>query len=249
MKLRLFFYFIFLVVGLISVGFWYRHELPPSLEAPVPVVAETSMEQPALPAPPPSLPKQVLLEVPYISEAPDGNWTGPWINGCEEAAIAMVESFYNGVKTVSTVDARNLMQQLFDEQNKEWGSNANSDAARTAQLVQTLGLFKVAIKEKPTIEDIQKEVHAGRPVISLHRGFDLGNKNIPFLATGSSYHSVVVIGYDDTTREFITNDDGDAKTGRGKRYNYDVFMQSLHDYNYEEKLANGPARVIFTDKP
>lgn len=249
MKLRLFFYLAILVIGIVGTAVWYKYALPRNPEAPVPVVAETGVEQTVLPALEPALPSQALLEVPYISEAPDGNWTGPWINGCEEAAVAMVESFYKGVKTVSTVDARNLMQQLFDEQDKEWGSNANSDAARTAQLVQTLGLFKVAIKEKPTVEDMQKEIHAGRPVITLHRGFDLGNKNIPFLSTGSSYHSVVVIGYDNVTQEFITNDDGDAKTGKGKRYSYDVFMKSLHDYNYEEKLANGPARVIFTDRP
>jgi len=59
---------------------------------------------------------------------------------------------------------------------------------------------------------------------------------------------MVVVGYDDTTREFIVHDDGDQKNGTNYRYEYDLFMNSLHDYIYVTNTTNGPARVIFTSK-
>ena len=79
-----------------------------------------------------------------------------------------------------------------------------------------------------------------------HRGFDLKNKNIPFLSTGSSYHSTVIVGFDDAKKEFIVNDDGDLTHGPGHVYDYTLFMNSLHDYDYSDNKADGPARVIFT---
>lgn len=207
----------------------------------VPVVLRTPTPT-AIPTPP----VQVQLAVPYVNEAPDGNWSGPWKNGCEEAAVVMVEAFYQNKSSVSIAEAKQMMQQLFDEQDREWGSNANSDAARTVQFIHELDLFQARIVEDPTVQQIKEEVAAGRPVITLHRGFELGNPNILFLATGSSYHTLVVIGYDDATGEFIVHDDGDATAGANRRYAYGVVMDSLHDYSYQTKLADGPPRAIFT---
>lgn len=239
MKPRLFFYSIFFITGLLGVALW--HDNAPVTSLPQP---ETNVE-PAVAV----LPAQVSLEVPYVSEAPDSNWTGPWKNGCEEAAIVMVERFYKQQKEVGVADARAALLHLFNFQDQRWGSNANSDAARTADIANSLRLFRAHVVTSPTLEDIKKELVAGRPVITMHRGFDLGNKNIPFLATGSSYHTLVVTGYDDAAQEFITHDDGDMKAGRGRRYAYSVLMNSLHDYNYISKLADGPARVLFTAQP
>lgn len=191
---------------------------------------------------------RVILSVPYISEAPDGNWTGPWKNACEEASITMVDKFYLGEKVVSARTAKEFMQMLFDTEDKIYKSNANSDAARTAYLINNYSSFKGKIKEKPTIGDIKAELKAGRPVISFHRGFDLKNKNIPFLATGSSFHAMVIIGYDDDKRVFITNDDGDVLDGAGHEYSYNLFMNSLHDYNYTTNNSDGIPRAIFTSK-
>ncbi len=205
----------------------------------VPVVLST-------PTPTPTRLVRVQLAVPYVNEAPDDNWSGPWNNGCEEAAVVMIEAFYQNKSAVSIAEAKQMMQRLFDEQDRVWGSNANSDAARTVQFVATLGLFRARVVNAPTVEQIKEEVAAGRPVITLHRGFELGNPNIPFLATGSSYHTLVVIGYDDATGEFIVHDDGDAKAGAYRRYEYSVVMDSLHDYDYQSKLADGPPRAIFT---
>jgi len=196
-----------------------------------------------LPAPDPEV---LQLAVPYINEAPEGKWVGPWKNACEEASITMVEKFYQGKNEVTVEEAKEFMMMLFEKQFKIWGSDRDADAERAVRIINDFTSYTAVIKDNPTIEDIKKEIIEGHPVISLHYGKDLNNPNIPFLATGSYYHMMVIIGFDDLTQEFITNDDGDTKTGAAHRYDYYLFLKSLHDFDFKSQKANGPARVIFT---
>jgi len=188
----------------------------------------------------------VNLAVPYINEAPDDDWTGPWKNACEESSIAMVENYYLGRKAVNKWNAKNYMISLFNFQDTIYGSNADADSIRTLKIIQDKTSFNGKIVKKPTLEQIKKELQQKRPVISLHYGFGLKNKNIPFLATGSSYHMMVIVGYDDDKKEFITNDPGDRVAGHNHRYSYDLFMNTLHDFDFKTKRASGEAVVIFT---
>lgn len=188
----------------------------------------------------------VVLVVPYVNEAPNGIFTGPWKNACEEASISMVEGYYLGKKTVLKNEAEEFMTMLFEKQDILHGSNSNSDAARTAEMINKYSSYGAFIKENPTIEEIKSEVNKGRPVLTPNYGFSLKNPNIPFLLSGSSYHMVVVIGFNDETREFITNDSGDEKTGAGYRYGYDLFMSTIRDYDYSTNKVSGPPRAIFT---
>lgn len=191
-------------------------------------------------------PTRVSLDVPYVNEAPENIWTGSWKNACEEATIAMVDKYYAGVKTVSVPEAKVYLQALFDFQKREYGSDANSDAARTLEIIKSEADFDGRVVTNPTIEQIKEELRAGRPIIGFHRGFDLQNKNIPFLRTGSSYHTTVIKGFDDMAGHFITHDPGDSKEGADHVYEYELYMNSLHDYRYTTGLADGPPRVIFT---
>lgn len=188
----------------------------------------------------------VFLNIPYVNEAPFGVFSGPWKNACEEASITMAEAYYTGKKTVSINEAEKFMSMLFEKENILYGSNSNSDAARTAEIINKYSSYGAFIKENPTIEEIKSEINQNRPVITPNYGFGLKNPNIPFLPSGSSYHMVVIIGYNDGTREFITNDSGDGKTGAGYRYGYDLFMSAIRDYDYSTGKVSGPSRAIFT---
>ncbi len=188
----------------------------------------------------------VKLPVPYVSEVPDGRWVGSWKNACEEASITMLQAYYSGQKTISIANAKAFMQNLFNIEHKLWNSDANTDTARTLKLITDDSDFNGRIVLAPTVEDIKAELDAGRPVIVPLNGFTLGNKNIPFLASGSGYHMFVIIGYDAATGEFITNDTGDTINGPGHRYKYARLMNAIHDYNYTDAKTDGPARVIFT---
>ncbi len=190
--------------------------------------------------------KSIVLNVPYVSEAPDGNWTGSWINTCEESSITMVHRFYQGESTTTIAESKEFMTILFKEQKKLYGSDANSNSERTLDLIKKFADFNGEIVTDPTIDNIKNEIKKGRPVISMHYGTDLQNPNIPFMATGSAFHVIVVIGFNDETQQFITHDNGDAKDGINHAYSYDIFMNSLHDYNHKTYKSDGPARVIFT---
>lgn len=192
--------------------------------------------------------RKVFLTVPYINEAPGNVWTGPWKNACEEASVTMVDKYYYGLSSVPVADSKKMMSDLFDFQNKIWGSNADSDTERTKRIIGENTIYNATIIEKPTILQIQKELQGKRPVIVPLYGFDLGNKNIPFVPAprGTSYHMIVIVGYDDDTRKFITNDPGDTIQGPNHRYDYDVLMNAIHDYSFVTRHADGPARAIFT---
>ena len=188
----------------------------------------------------------VKLTVPYIKEVPAGTSGGPWKNACEEASMTMLEQYYTGKKVMNVDAGKVFMQLLFAKENILYGSNVNSDTTQVKYLVTTYADYNVKIVDNPTVAEIKSEIDAGRPVITPHYGFDLHNPHIPFLRTGTSYHMMVVIGYDDATQQFIVNDPGDTVDGQGYRYGYDLFMSTIHDYSYVTKKANGPARAIFT---
>jgi hypothetical protein len=193
-----------------------------------------------------SLPTPVRLAVPYVSEVPDGKWVGSWKNACEEASITMLQGYYSGQKRVSIANAKAFMQNLFVIERKLWGSDANSDVVQTIKLITEDSDFNGRAVEAPTVENIKAELEAGRPVIAPINGFVLGNKNIPFLASGSGYHMFVIIGYDDAAQEFIVNDTGDTIDGPGHRYDYGLLMRAMRDYNRASQKTDGPARAIFT---
>lgn len=189
---------------------------------------------------------KVQLSVPYVSEVPDGRWIGSWKNACEEASITMVQAYYSGQKKVGVASAKAFMQNLFSIERKLWGSDANSDVARTVKLIADNTDFNGRQVEAPSVAEIKAELDAGRPVIAPINGFTLANKNIPFLASGSGYHMFVIVGYDDAAAEFIVNDTGDTVDGPAHRYGYDRLMAAMHDYVNATQKTNGPVRAIFT---
>lgn len=187
----------------------------------------------------------VHLTVPFIIEIPDGVWTGPWKNACEEAAMAMVDQYYQGVSKISRQASKNIMWPLFIYQDSVWGSNADSNATRTAKIIEAKLDFKATIKRNPTMEEIKNELRAGRPVMSFHYAKYLDNPGHRFRINGSYFHVMVLSGFDEATQEFITEDPG-AENGLDYRYKYDKLMATLGDFNHITKRVDGPATVIFT---
>jgi len=226
-------------------AFRYRNDIAPT---DIPQNTQSTVPPQDYNSKPNSDTTEVNLAVPFILESPEGSWKGPWINACEEASMTMVENYYQGNTTVSNSDAQKFMEGLFAYEDAQYGSNANSDANRTVQIINNKTSYHGTIKLNPTIDDIKNELRAGHPVISLHYGFDLHNNNIPFAVHGSYYHMLVIKGFDDSKHAFITNDDGDKITGADHLYDYDQLMVSIHDYNTATHKTDGTPTVIFTSK-
>jgi hypothetical protein len=189
----------------------------------------------------------IKLPVPFIAEVTDGQWVAPWNNACEEAAITMVDQYYLGIKKISVQRSRDLLWPLFDIQDKLFGKNTDTDTEQTAKLANLKMAYKATVVDSPTLEQIKDEIRQARPVIVPVYGFGLNNPELRFRREGSSYHMLVLSGFDDAKSEFITQDSGTVN-GLDFRYKYDTIMSVLHDFNHKESKVNGPAKAIFTQQ-
>lgn len=180
----------------------------------------------------------VELSVPYVSQVPDGEWVKPWDQACEEASITMVEGYFAQTPPLSLDASKQKMQAMIDWEDQTWKKNDDTDADETLALIEAMSSFEAQVKRNPSVEDIQAELRAGRPVIFFVNMYQLYRET----DKGDSFHVGVITGFDEDKKEFIVNDPARV----AKRYPYEVMMQALHDYNPESKEADGTPTVMFT---
>lgn len=198
-------------------------------------VANTNTTQPE---PKPELPASFNLDVPFTTQAPFANWDEEHEEFCEEASALTVHYYYQG-KTFTKDIAEQELQRIKDFENGYFGFYKDTTAEQTAELMKEYwGYTRVDVEYDPSIEDIKTHIAAGRPVIVPTAGRQLGNPN--FKAPGPLYHMLVVRGYSST--QFITNDVGTRK-GENYRYEYDVIMNAMHDWNGGD-VDNGQKAII-----
>jgi len=198
--------------------------------------AETTTEQ------------NVTLPVPFTSQIPNGSWSKPWNNACEEASIIMTEGYYYGYSDIIPKKiAIDNIGSLFKIEDRVFGFNADTDAAHTALLINKYTDFSAKIVDNPSLDQIKNQIDIGRPVISFHYAKNLENKNHRWRTGSSYYHVMVLVGYDDFKQNFLVHDSGDPNTGNFYQYSYKGIMESLKDFNYKTKKASGVPRVLFTD--
>ncbi len=173
------------------------------------------------------LPSRVLLDVPFTSQAPEKNWDQPWQDACEEAAVLMLDAYYKKY-SLSPLFARDELQKIVDwETAKGWGGSIEIEKVK--EVVQWyMGRVNTRVIENPTVDDIKRSLANNHPVLVVADGKVLPNPN--FRSGGPLYHALVVIGYDDATGEFVTNDPG-TQFGAGFKYKYDDLMNSIRDWN------------------
>jgi len=182
------------------------------------------------------------LPVPFTSQAPFSDWHEPWQNACEEATIVMVDSFYKQ-KTLEPEGARQALLDIFRIKNNTFGWSLDEDADTIAELINAYLPWEASVAVSPTVEQIKQEIDAGRPVIIPAYGKALYNPH--FKNGGPIYHTVVISGYDDAARMFITQEPG-TRHGLDFRYSYDRIMNAMHDF-VPGNTANGRRVAIFTN--
>lgn len=182
---------------------------------------------------------EVLLSVPFAPQAPRGNWSQPYQDACEEAAVIMADRFIRGEGlTVDEMD--NEILRMIEWQRQKYGSHKDTNSAETAQLAEDYFSLSSRVIYKVDVEDIRNELRTGRPVIVLVDGRKLGNPFYTF--PGPEKHTLVIIGFD--VEGFITNDPG-TKRGDGYRYPADKLMGAMIDYDGRQAGTKGKAMVVF----
>lgn len=171
-----------------------------------------------------TLPKQINLDVPFTSQAPEKDWGHPWQDACEEAAILMMDAYYKKYN-LSPLFAKDELFRIWEwEQSRNFGKSI--EIQEIQEIFSKYFNFKSNIVENPTVDDIKKSVAGGNPVLVVADGKVLPNPH--FRNGGPVYHALVIRGYDED--EFITNDPG-TQFGKNFKYKYDDLMNAIHEWN------------------
>lgn len=193
--------------------------------------------------------RSIFLDVPFMSQAPFGNWSDPRKqDGCEEAAVVMAMAWVKG-ETLSAKSVDDEINKIASYEEETVGTFHDTSAFDTAETIFK-GYFKyekVEVRYRIKKEDIAKELASGNLVIVPTRGQLLGNPN--YTPPGPVTHNLVVTGYDLKTKEFITNDPGTRK-GKGYRYDENVLVDAIVDYptGLHEKIEEEKTVMIVVSK-
>ncbi len=147
-----------------------------------------------------AIPVKTYLPVPFLCQAPYGNWNQPWQDACEEAAIIMAIKYMEGEqlnrRTVPRLRSGQGAQEILDMvafQRKHYGGHYDLTAKQMAQLIKDYYKYdKVEVRYDIEVEDIKKELAKGNLVIAPMAGRLLGN---PFYTPpGPAYHAILFNG-------------------------------------------------------
>lgn len=204
-----------------------------------------SVKRAAAKAPP--LPAAVSIAgVPFTPQAPQGDWSLPFSEACEEAAVLMAVSWAQGVSSLSPAEVtREILEQVAFE-NYTFGYNQDTGLAETLELfTRHYGYRNAVLRYDIRLDDIRREIAADSVVLVPVAGALLKNS---YYISPPPYHMIVLIGYDDVAGEFITNDPG-TRYGAGFRYPYGRLWDAVHDWTgSEETILSGRKGMIAVRK-
>lgn len=204
---------------------------PDSIPTPVVQPADT-VPIPEPETPPPAAqttPSGVFVDydVAFASQAPFGVWDDVHGETCEEAAMVMAVYHFRG----QSLTAHTMEQALLSLVKWE-GDHGYSIDLTTQETVAVLGAYfdyQTTLHTDVSIVAIKAELDQGNLVIIPAAGRELGNPY--FTDPGPIYHMLVVRGYDETKKEFITNDPG-TRRGEAYRYSYQTLLSAIHDWDH-----------------
>lgn len=175
------------------------------------------------------LPGSIVHDVPFVPQAPFGDWNDiRQANACEEASALMAVRWMRG-EGIGRREAEDLFLAMWDWQEERYGNVLDTSVADTADWIirDYLGYEQVSVQYGITVNDIRRELASGNLVIVPTDGRRLNN---PYYSPpGPEVHMLVVIGYDDAQQQFITNDPG-TRNGASLRYTYADLIDAVADY-------------------
>jgi hypothetical protein len=231
-----------LVLGSVS-GVVARHYLNQrAAAAPLPGVT-TVHAQPLLvevgpgtmPTPTP-LPSQVLLQVPYTTQAPLNNWAQHQ-ESCEAATLTMLAAYWQNSSAV-VIDPHAADASI--NQIDRWKSQPDLNVTMMGELAeQHFGYAYRIVPNDPKV--IAEQLSAGRPLIAEVRTHALGNPRYPgysnhYEQNGYSVpHFILIIGYDSTG--VWLNDPG-ISWGRGYHISYAQLAHAIDSLDQHHPALN-----------
>lgn len=173
--------------------------------------------------------QNILLNIPFTSQAPFGNWADArQEDGCEEASVLMVMHWVKETN-LAPEEALAVIISISDYELARFGEFRETSLRDTGERILRgyFGYDNFEIRYGINAEDIKEELYKGNAVIVPINGQLLFN---PFYTPpGPRDHMIVIQGYDNNTKEFITNDPG-TRNGEKFRYAEDLLFEAIQDY-------------------
>lgn len=189
-----------------------------------------------------ALPVSMNLAVPFTSQAPNGNWNEPYQEGCEEASVYMVHAYFTGVDEgkIPADTADQDLLKIMEFEMELYGFYKDTTAEQTGMFAELMYGHTYQVLTDPTVDEIQRKLVQGHPVIVPAAGRLLGNSY--FTAPGPLYHMLVIRGYTGDG-QFIVNDPGTSR-GEAYLYDFDTIMNAMHDWNGGGEITEGGKAVL-----
>lgn len=209
---------LFLILIIIGVGIYFVYYKMDRTE-------QSNVEEVAVN----DLSANVAFDVPFISQAPlVGQWEDDrYQNACEEASILMAMAWVNSSNLTPEKGSEEIAK-LTQYQQDRYGEHRDSSAKDTTQLIKDYFQYdSIEYQANINIQDIIVELTKGNIVVAPFNGQKLNNPY--YVPPGPIEHMAVIVGYVDSTDEFIVNDPG-TKRGKDFRYSASVVQDALQDY-------------------
>jgi peptidase C39-like protein len=190
------------------------------------------------------LPNKHLIKTEFIEQAPEKNWDQPWQDACEEASLLIVDFYYQNKTTTLGISKNSILDMIKFEETQNFTKDMTND--QMAIVGEQYLNYQSKIIDNPTVKQIKKYLIQNIPVIITANGKTLYKENKHFNSGGPYYHSLVILGYDDSKNQFIVHDVG-TKFGAYFHYSYSLLMESIHDFppsNKKEDINNGQKRIL-----
>jgi hypothetical protein len=185
-------------------------------------------------------PPSFNLKVPFVPQAPFKIWDELHEETCEEASMIMLKAYLDGRDEMPLEEMEKKLQAVVEFETKAYGDYKSTDAERTAGIMRDfLGMHGAAAVPIGSIDDVKREIAAGRPVLLPAAGKLLKNPN--FKNGGPLYHMLLAKGYTATT--VVTNDPG-TRLGADYAYADDVLWNAIHDWNGGDVERGGKLMIV-----
>jgi len=186
-----------------------------------------------------SVNEKIILSVPFIAQAPLGDWSDPrQQDACEEAGVLMAMAWIKDRGDIDPVVAQAEIIALADWQQEKFGEHRDLHIADVA--TRLFGdYFNYQLVEIKTLNnkfDLIQALKENKIILIPSDGQALANPY--FTPPGPERHLLVVIGYNPKTDEFITNDPG-TRQGSSFVYPADQLFNAIRVYpsGYHEEIV------------
>jgi hypothetical protein len=149
-------------------------------------------------------PQSTMLNVPYTTQAPLGEWSDPrQADGCEEAALVMAMAWLRG-GSIPPEEAKRDIINMSEYERVKLGFYQDTSMADTGALLKDYyGHSNYIVQYGITSDDIKNELAGNRVVLIPLNTQRLGGVYGP---NGPPRHTVVAVGYDDQADTITIHD-------------------------------------------